>query len=95
MGRKLSDPNRGTKAYWAILNRLINKKKALNIPPLLENGILVTNVQTKADILNKYFVQQCSIIFNSQSSMFSLKWLNYQSAIGNNLKDLLWIWERS
>ena len=27
MGRKLSDPAQGIKAYWAILNRLINKKK--------------------------------------------------------------------
>ena len=37
MGRKLPDPSQGIKAYWAILNRLINKKKTLNIPPLLEN----------------------------------------------------------
>jgi len=27
MGRKLSDPAQSIKAYWAILNRLINKKK--------------------------------------------------------------------
>ena len=37
MGRKLSDPAQGIKTYWAILNRLINKKNTLNIPPLLEN----------------------------------------------------------
>ena len=57
----------GIKAYWGILNRLINKKKALNIPPLLENGISVTNVQIKADSLNEYFVQQCSTISNSST----------------------------
>ena len=67
MGRKLSDPDQGIKAYWAILNRLINKKKTLNIPPLLENGIFVTNIRTKADILNEYFVQQCSTIANSST----------------------------
>ena len=67
MGRKLSDPDQGINAYWAILNRLINKKKTLNIPPLLENGIFVTKLQTKADILNEYFVQQCSTIVNSST----------------------------
>ena len=67
MGRKLSDPDQCIKAYWAILNRLINRKKTLNIPPLLENGIFVTNLQTKADIFNEYFVQQCSTIVNSSA----------------------------
>ena len=32
-----------------------------NIPPLLENGMFVTNFQTKADIFNELFVQQCSL----------------------------------
>ena len=44
LGKKLSDPNQGTKAYWATLNRVINKKKVSNIPPLLENGVFVSNV---------------------------------------------------
>ena len=62
LGHKLSYPNQGVKAYWTVLNRLLNKKKTLNIPPLLENGIFVTNVQTKANIFNNYFVEQCSAI---------------------------------
>ena len=82
MGRKLSDPAQGIKAYWAILNRLINKKKTLNIPPLLENGIFVTNVQTKADILNEHFVQQCSTIVNSSTL------LNYQPTCSALLQSL-------
>ena len=61
-GRKLSDPNQGIKAYWTTLNRLLNKKKVANIPPLLENGLFVTNVQTKATILNDFFVKQCCTI---------------------------------
>ena len=32
----------------------------MNIPPLLENGLFVTNIEQKATILNDYFVQQCS-----------------------------------
>ena len=27
LGRKLSDPTQGVKAYWAVLNKLVNKKK--------------------------------------------------------------------
>ena len=50
------------KTYWTVFNRLLNRKKVINIPPLLENGIFVTNVQTKASILNEFFVKQCSTI---------------------------------
>ena len=66
LSRKLSNPNNGPKTYWTTLNRITNKKKAINIPPLLENGLFVTNFQTKADIFNKLFVQQCS--FNQNNS---------------------------
>ena len=64
LGRKLSNPAIGLKVYWSTLNKIINKKKMTNIPPLLENGIFVTNFQTKADIFNDLFVQQCSIHVN-------------------------------
>ena len=62
LGHKLSDPNQGAKAYWTVLYRLLNKKKTYYIPPLLENGIFVTNVQRKVNIFNDYFVEQCSAI---------------------------------
>ena len=51
LGRKLSNPNIGIKKYWSTLNRIINKKNVSNIPPLIENGIFVTNFQEKG----KYF----------------------------------------
>ena len=57
--RKLADPGQGVKAYWSALNRLINKKKVVNISPLLENGIFVTNVHAKANVFNDVFVEQC------------------------------------
>ena len=61
--RKLRDHDQGPKAYWTVFsNRLLNRKKVINIPPLLENGIFVTSVQAKATILNEFFVQQCSSI---------------------------------
>ena len=62
LGKKLSDPNIGVKYYWNILNKLIDKKKFANIPPILENGLFVTNLEAKANLFNDYFVEQCSAI---------------------------------
>ena len=59
LGQKLADHEQGSKTYWMIFNRLINKKKVVHIPPLLEHDVFITNVQTKATILNDFFVQQC------------------------------------
>ena len=47
LGWKLADRDQGPKTYWTVLNRLINKKEVINIPPLLENGVFVTSIQTK------------------------------------------------
>ena len=38
-----------------------------NILPLLENGVLVTNYQTKADVSNEFFPRQCSLLPNDSS----------------------------
>ena len=64
LGRKLSNPAIGIKTYWSTLNKIVNKKKATNIPLLLENGLFVTNFQNKAEIFNDYFVQQCCLNMN-------------------------------
>ena len=64
LGRKVSDPATGIKTCWSTLNKIVNKKKATNMPPLLENGLFVTNFQNKAKIFNNYFVQQCSLNMN-------------------------------
>ena len=67
LGRKLSDPNEGIKHYWSILNRLISKKKTMNIPPLLENGLFITNAQAKANLLKQFYAKQCCNIQTGSS----------------------------
>ena len=67
LGRKLSNPAIGIKTYWSTLNKIVNKKKAINVPPLLENGLFVTNFQNKAEIFNDHFVQQCSLNMNDSA----------------------------
>ena len=64
LGKSLSDPMNGTKSYWTTFKKIINKKKFSNIPPLLENRVLVKNFQMKANIFNDHFVEQCSLINN-------------------------------
>ena len=54
--------DQGQKTFWAVFNRLRNRNNMVNIPPLLEIGIIVTNVQAKATIFNNFFAQQCSTI---------------------------------
>ena len=65
LGKKLSDPSTGTKSYWITLKNILNKKKNSVIPPLLENGVFITDFQAKADIFNELFVEQCSIVPNN------------------------------
>ena len=64
LSKKLSDTTSGIKSYWATFNKIINKKRFSNVPPLLENGVFVTNFQTKANIFNDHFVEQFSVIIN-------------------------------
>ena len=65
LAEKLSDPKLNRKAYWGILRSFTNWKKIPIISPLLINGQLVTNFNEKANNLNQYFSNQCSVIDNS------------------------------
>ena len=54
-----------------------------NIPPVLENGMFVTNFQTKTDIFNELFVQQCS--FNQNNSVL-LRFISRCNTILENIE---------
>ena len=75
LGKKLSDPLTGTKSYWKTLKNILNKKKSSAIPPLLENGVFITNFQAKPDIFNELFVEQCSVIPNNSVLFFIIYYL--------------------
>ena len=62
IGRALSNPDTGKKLYWSLINKILNKAKIPIIPPLLENDIFVMDFTAKAEILNDYFIQQCTTI---------------------------------
>ena len=59
LGRRLLNNLNGLQIYWSIRYRRIIKKNVTNIPPLLENGKFVKNVETKANVFNEYIVAKC------------------------------------
>ena len=60
LGNKLSDPETGQKLFWSAYKKVVNKKRTTHIPPIIENGIFISNFKKKADIFNKYVSNQCT-----------------------------------
>ena len=67
LGNKLNDPQTGSKCYWSILNKFLQKKKIHLIPPILWNGTFVTNVCEKITLFNTIVADQCTPINNSST----------------------------
>ncbi len=62
VGNTLADPGTSGKKYWSLINTVLNKAKIPVIPPLLENGLFITEFSEKAEIFNNHFVLQCTTI---------------------------------
>ena len=56
--KKMIDPMTSLKAYWSLLQRLLNNKKIPCIPPLLQDKY-VTDVKKKSELFNLFFAKQC------------------------------------
>ena len=65
LARKLNNPLQLAKTYWSILKTFYNEKKIPIIPPLLVDNNFVTGIQTKANIFNKFFAEQCTPLKNN------------------------------
>ena len=64
LAKKLNNPLLQAKTYWSILKTFYNDKKISVIPPLLIDDKFVTDIQTKANIFNKFFAEQCTPLRN-------------------------------
>ena len=65
MSNKLNDLLAATNTYWSIMNRFLNNITKISIiPPLLVNGDIITSLSKKADLFNKFFVDQCTPLNN-------------------------------
>ena len=65
LGKKLGDPSKSIKTYWATPRTLWNLKKVPNIPPLLVNNEIMTEFEAKVNIFNRYFASQCTTVNNN------------------------------
>ena len=63
LSKKLDDPSLMSKAYWSVLNTLLNYKKMPNISPLKVNGKIISNFQKKAELFNSHFA--CHPIYSN------------------------------
>ena len=86
MGNKVNDPSTYQKSYWKIINRVMNKSRAPEIPPLLINNQFILDCKENLKLFNDFFSQQCKPIVTS-SILPNLTFLtdkrNYQITIGN------------
>ena len=65
LAKKLNNPLLQAKTYWPILKSFYNEEKKIPIiPPLLVDNKIVTDIQTKANIFNKFFAEQCTPLTN-------------------------------
>ena len=54
-GKKVNEPGTSQKAYWKIINRVMNKCRAPKIPPLFVNNVFILNCNEKAKLFNDFF----------------------------------------
>ena len=67
IGGKLANPNCSQKTYWKIINKILNKCKAPNIPPLLVNNKFIINSKEKANEFAAFFSEQCQLLINNST----------------------------
>ena len=65
LAKKLNNPKLQAKTYWSILKTFYNEKKIPIIQPLLVDNNFVIDIQTKANIFNKFFAEQCTPLKNN------------------------------
>ena len=68
LGNKVNGPNTSQKFYWKIINRVMNKCRDSEIPPLLVNNLFILNCREKGKYINYLFAQQCKPVINSSGT---------------------------
>ena len=64
MGINLADPKTGKKAYWKIMNRVMNKCKSHQIYPILTHNKFIINCKAKANAFAIFFSLQCKSLIS-------------------------------
>ena len=64
LSQKLTNIEKSTKAYWALLKIFPKNRKIPAIQPLFHNKKSTTDFKEKAELFNSFFAKQCSLIKN-------------------------------
>ena len=59
------DATTSPKAYWSVLETILNYKKIPCIPPICHNNNYITNFKEKAHIFNNFFAKKCTLVENA------------------------------
>ena len=65
LAKKLNNPLLQAKTYWSTIKTFCNEKQIPLILLLLIDNMFVTDIQTKVNIFNKFFTEQCTPLKNS------------------------------
>ena len=89
MSSKVDSSDTTSKMYWAVLIRFLFKKMIPNIPPLLVNSKLVSDFHKKAELFNRHFAEQCTLVQNTSTlPVFNFKTNNCFKSFNINENDL-------
>ena len=90
ISKRMMNPLTSTKTYWSILKSFLNNKKISCIPPLFCQNKYITKFNGKAELLNNFFADQCSLINNSSKlpSLFFKRTENVISSIDLGSNDI-------
>ena len=84
---KLQNTQRSSKAYWSLLKIFLNNKKIPIIPPLYHKNEFVIDFKKKAELLNSFFADQCSLISNISELPSKLEYLTQSRSSITFFKD--------
>ena len=60
LGEELSSSDMPNRKWWKTVRQVTGDKVCTSIPPLIENGVSLTDPCVKAAIFNQYFTSQCT-----------------------------------
>ena len=63
--RRLANHLTSPRTYWSILKTLLNNIKFPWIPPLFHETRFIADFKEKAELMNHFFVNQCSLFSNN------------------------------
>ena len=87
LAKKLNNLLLQTKTYWSIFKTFSSDQKIRQIPPLLEDYKFVTDMNTKADIFNKCFAEQCTPLKNNSKLTSNQIYLKQSRLVSLNFNE--------